>query len=220
MKIVAMMPIKLNNQRLPGKNIKLLKGKPLLQHNLEMLKSVKQIDEIYVYCSDESICDFLPEKIKFLKRSKNLDSDNTNCTQFLENFIKDIDADIYILSHATAPFVSPCSVEKCLKSVIEEEFDSAFTASKIQDFLWTSDLKPLNFNPSNIPRSQDLPIFYRETSGVYVFKKEVFLNSHQRIGKNPNVIEVSFKEAVDINEESDFILAENLCENDNFTGGG
>lgn len=220
MKIVAMMPIKLNNQRLPGKNTKLLNGKPLLRYNLETLKNIEKINEIYVYCSNETICSFLPKGIKFLKRSKDLDADNANCTQFLGSFIRDIDADIYILSHATAPFITPHTIQKCLDSVLKGEFDSAFTASKIQDFLWTSDLKALNFNPTNIPRSQDLPIFYRESSGIYVFKKEVFLNTHQRIGKNPNIVEISFKEAVDINEEKDFTLAELLCETNDFMGGG
>ena len=80
---------------------------------------------------------------------------------------------------------------------------------KIQDFLW-KDGEPLNFDAANIPRSQDLAPIYRETSGVYVFTKEVFEKYHRRIGKNPFVKEVSFKEAVDINNPEDFALAEAL----------
>ena len=78
---------------------------------------------------------------------------------------------------------------------------------KIQDYLW-QDGEPLNFDATNVPRSQDLKPIYRETSGVYVFTKEVFEKYHRRIGKSPFVKEVSFKESIDINNPEDFILAE------------
>ena len=69
--IVAIMPIKLNNERLPGKNTMLLKDKPLLLHSLETLNETKLLDKIYVCCSDSAICDYLPEYVEFLKRPKN-----------------------------------------------------------------------------------------------------------------------------------------------------
>ena len=68
MKVVALVPIKLNSQRLPHKNILDLGGKPLCAHMTENLLKVKGIDEIYVYCSDEQITKYMPEGIKFLKR--------------------------------------------------------------------------------------------------------------------------------------------------------
>ena len=94
-------------------------------------------------------------------------------------------------------------------------YDSAFCAQEIRDFLW-QDGKPLNFNAQNLPRSQDLPPIYRETSGVYVFTKEVFEKYHTRIGKRPFIKIVSYKEAVDINNYEDFMLAERLL---NMNGG-
>ena len=66
----------------------------------------------------------------------------------------------------------------------------------------------MNFDAANVPRSQDLPPIYRETSGVYVFTREVFETCHRRIGRKPYIKEVSFKEAVDINNPEDFRLAE------------
>ena len=68
--------------------------------------------------------------------------------------------------------------------------------------------KPLNFDSKNLPRSQDIEPIYRETSGVYVFTKEVFNKLNQRIGEHPFIKEVGYKEAIDINEEADFKLAE------------
>ena len=120
-----------------------------------------------------------------------------------------VSADIYVYAHATAPFIKPETTQECVDKVLSGKYDSAFCAVKIQDFLWCNG-KPLNFDATNLPRSQDLAPIYRETSGVYVFKKEVFLNFHRRIGEKPFIKEVGFKEAVDINNPEDFKLAELL----------
>ena len=207
------MPIKLNNERLPGKNIKILGDKPLLQYELLNLQRTNLVDSINVYCSDETICEYLPEGVNFIKRSKKLDTESSNFTQIFSSFMKEVDADIYVYAHATAPYISVETMTDCIEAVKYKGYDSAFCATKIQDYLWQNN-EPLNFNACNIPRSQDINPIYRETSGVYVFSKEVFEQYKRRIGKNPYIKEVSYKEAIDINEPKDFKLAEamlNVC---------
>lgn len=207
MKIVAMVPMKLNNERLPGKNTKLLGGKPLCFYQLDALARVKGIDEIYVYCSDPSIVEYLPQGITFLQRPRSLDLPTSNFTQIFDSFMSEVDADIYVFDHVTAPFISVNTIEECKNEVISGRHDSAFCAVKIQDFLW-KDCAPLNFDATNLPRSQDIEPIYRETSGVYVFRKKVFCQLRRRIGTNPYIKEVSFKESIDINNPEDFRLAE------------
>lgn len=207
MKIVAIMPIKLNNERLPGKNTKKLGNKPLIQYELDNLLQIKELDSVNVFCSDESICEYLPKGVTFIKRAKELDLPTSNFTQIFNSFMNMVDADIYVFAHATAPFIKLETMQECIDAVKSGNYDSAFCAVKIQDFLW-QDGKPLNFDASNLPRSQDLKPIYRETSGIYAFKKDVFKNYHRRIGVNPYVKEVDFKEAIDINNPEDFDLAE------------
>lgn len=209
MKIVAIMPIKLLNERLPGKNIKLLGDKPLIQYELENLIKTEMLDSINVYCSDETICKYIPDGVNFVKRPDYLDLPTSNFTQIFENFKDVIDADIYVYAHATAPFITVETMKECIEVVKSGEYDSAFCASKIQDYLW-QDEAPLNFDATNVPRSQDLKVIYRETSGIYVFTKGVFEKQHRRIGVKPYIKEVSFKEAIDINNPEDFDLAEAL----------
>jgi len=176
---------------------------------LDMLSDIDIIDERYVYCSDEKISEFLPSTVTFLKRDVSLDLPTSNFTQIFESFMHQVDADIYVYAHATAPFIKKETVLECLEQVLTYGYDSAFCAAKIQDYLWFNS-QPLNFDAENIPRSQDIPPIYRETSGVYVFKKEVFKKYKRRIGNNPFIKEVTLKEAVDINNPEDFILAEAL----------
>ena len=209
MKIVSVIPIKTNNERLPGKNTKQLGDKPLIYYIQKSLLNVQGIDERYVFCSDRNICQYLLPGITYLNRPVALDSPQTNFTQIFETFTQEVPADVYIYAHATAPFVSLETINECIEKVVSKENDSAFCAVKIQDFLW-SDGKPLNFDAANLPRSQDLSPIYRETSGVYVFTNEVFQRFHRRIGQSPFIKEVSFREAVDINTIEDFKLAEQL----------
>jgi CMP-N-acetylneuraminic acid synthetase len=145
--------------------------------------------------------------VNFIKRPDYLDLPESNFSQIFENFMNTVDSDIYVYAHATAPFISVDTMKECILAVSDGDYDSAFCAVKIQDYLW-QDGEPLNFDAANIPRSQDIKPIYRETSGVYVFKKEVFELYHRRIGIKPYVKEVTYKEAVDINNPEDFKLAQ------------
>lgn len=209
MKIVAIMPIKLINERCPGKNTRMLGGKPLLQYELDSLKKTGLCDSINVFCSSEDVIPFIPEGVNFIKRSKDLDLPTANFNQIFSAFVRELDSDIYVFAHATAPFISIQTMSECIEAVKSGEYDSAFCAEKIQDFLWQNG-KPLNFDATNLPRTQDLQPIYKETSGVYVFTKEVFLEYGRRIGIKPFVKCVGFKEMVDIDNPEDFDLAETL----------
>lgn len=207
MKIVAIMPIKLKNERCPGKNTRMLGSKPLLQHELDSLKITGLCDSINVYCSDEAVVPFLPEGVNFIKRPAFLDLPTSNFSQIFDNFIATVDADIYVYAHATAPFITVETMTQCIEAVKSGEYDSAFCAVKLQDYLWKNG-EPLNFDATNVPRTQDLEPIYQETSGVYAFTKEVYTKYRRRIGMKPFIKEVSFKEAVDIDNPEDFDLAE------------
>ena len=83
MKTIAFVPIKMNNERLPGKNIKKFSnGRPLISYILETLKLVEGLDEIYVYCSDPEIKKYLPDGVRYLKRDTYLDLSNMGFKEF------------------------------------------------------------------------------------------------------------------------------------------
>lgn len=207
MKVVALVPMKLNNQRLPNKNIKaFIDGKPLCHFVLDTLQQVKNLDKIYVYCSDNMICNYIPEGINYLSRSTELDKDTTKINEVLHAFAEEVPADIYVLSHATAPFITKESIEKGIAAVKSEVYDSALAVSKIQEFLW-KDNKPFNYDLENIPRTQDLTLLYSETCGLYIYTRDLIMKKNRRIGFNPYLIEVSKVEACDIDEQEDFDIA-------------
>ncbi|MBO7218513.1 MAG: acylneuraminate cytidylyltransferase family protein, partial [Clostridia bacterium] len=164
------------------------------------------VDETYVYCSDESICDYIPEGIKFLKRDPYLDLSTTSFNEVLTTFADKVDADVYVLTHATAPFMSKESIETGVDAIVNHGHDSALAVTKLQEFVW-KDGKPFNYDVNHIPRTQDLEPLYTETCGLFVYTKDLIKNKKRRIGDNPYLVEVSKVEACDINTKEDFVIA-------------
>lgn len=210
MKTVAFVPMKLNNERLQGKNTKSFSGgKPLCHYILKALKKVKEIDEIYVYCSDPSILFYVPEGVKFLKRDSALDGSKVKINEVLRAFAEDVEADTYVLAHATAPFIKAETIGRGIQGIESGEYDSALTVLRQQDFFWM-DGKPWNYDVKEIPRTQDMKPLYRETTGLYIYKRHLITEENRRIGDCPLLLEVDQVEAVDINEPEDFVVAEAL----------
>lgn len=206
MKTVAFVPIKLKSQRLPNKNILPIAGRPLCWHICNSLINTRGIDEVYVYCSNEKITQYLPAKILFKRRKKWLDGDQVKGFDIYKEFIKEVDADVYVLAHATSPFIRVLSIENALSHILNGENDSAFSAERIQTFAWYQG-KPINYNVNDVPRTQDMDPLWIETSAFFMFKKEIFTIYNRRIGFNPYIQEVSGIEAIDIDEKKDYDLA-------------
>lgn len=210
MKIVSFIPIKLNNQRLPGKNTMILNGRPTCDYIFKTISEISIINEKYVYCSDEKIKPYIEPYTKyglrFLKRDVCLDGFAIKGLQIIESFINDIDADIYVLTHVTQPFTKAESIINALNKVISGEYDSAFSAITLQDYMWMNG-KPFNYDIKNVVRTQDLEPIYMETGAFFIFRKEVFTELGQRIGNKPYIYEINQFEAVDIDTAEDFEFA-------------
>lgn len=217
MKTVAFVPIKMNNERFPGKNTKKFSnGKPLISYILSTLKLVEELDEIYVYCSNPAIKEFIPDGVQYLQRDERLDLSTTSFNEVLTSFASDVAADIYVLTHATAPFISRESFSEAIAAVQSGKYDSALSVQKMQEFIW-KDGHPFNYNPDAIPRTQDLDPYYIETCGLYVYTADLIKKEKRRIGHMPYMVEVSKIEACDINTSDDFAMCDAIA---NISGGG
>lgn len=210
-KVVAFVPIKLNSQRLPKKNILPIGEHPLCWYIINSLLKVKEIDDTYVYCSDENIKKYIPEGCTFLKRDSKLDGDLVKGYEIYKSFIDEVDADVYVLSHTTSPFIQSSTIEMALDKILNEGYDSAFSAQKIQTFAWYNG-KPINYDLNDVPRTQDMEPIYVETSAFFMFQKDIFTKYHRRIGFNPFIQEVNSVEAIDIDTKEDYEFALKLLE--------
>lgn len=207
MKKVAFVPIRLNSQRVENKNLRMLGDRPMMTYMLESLTKVGNIDEVYVYCSNPSIKELLPDGVKFLRRSESLDQNTTLGREIYDAFTQEVEADLYILAHATSPFIRPTTIEQAVAEVESGEYDSAFSAERIQTFTWWQG-EPLNYSLQNVPRTQDLEPIFVETSAFFIFGRDLWLNEHRRIGDRPYIAVTDRIESTDIDNPDDFLLAE------------
>lgn len=210
-KVVAFVPIKLNSQRLPHKNILPLGDRPLCWYVFDILLQIQKIDEVCVFCSDEKVMNYLPNGVRFVKRDSRLDGDLVTGNEIYQDFIEAVDSEIYLLAHTTSPFMTQHSLENALTNVLSENYDSALSVEKKQTFAWYKG-ETLNYQLNDIPRTQDIEPVYIETSGFFIFKKEHFVSEGRRIGFNPYFQVVDDMEAIDIDTRQDYEFALKIME--------
>lgn len=214
MKIAAFVPLKLNSRRLPNKNFLRLGERPLSYHVFESLTRVPEINGgVYCYTSQPQVLKLLPSSVELLMRPPRLDGDDVRANELFRYAVENIDADLIVLCHATGPFIKPDSISKGVSSIISDDYDCAFSVMRHQTYCWFEGA-PLNYVTCNMDQTQNLTPVFSETSGFYAFRKADYLESNTRIGVRPFLVEVDFKEAVDIDEPSDFALASLLISHD------
>jgi len=211
MKIAAFATIKMNSERVPHKNTQPVGSRPLCWHILNTALAVKEIGHVYVYCSNEDVVNYIPVGAEFLKREKWLDGNEVRANDTYSAFVRNVDADIYIALCTTSPFTKKETMEHALGKVLYEGYDSAFTARRMQTFAWYKG-EPINYDPWNIPRTQDMEPVYVETSAFFIFTKELWTKHKRRIGWHPYIQEVGEIEAVDIDTMEDLEFAQILAD--------
>ena len=210
MRIAGLIPSRLNSERVPAKNIKDLGGIPLVNYTVRALNKTGLVDDVVLFASEPSICDYLQHglKYKYLPRPGTLDTANTKIQDIIAEFLKLDNADIIVLLHITSPFLRPDTIAECINKVKSGEYDSAFTAYKVGKFCWFRG-EPLNYSLDKpTPRTQDIDPVIVEQSSLYVFKRAVFEKTGQRISPRPYIKFIDHFEGHDIDTPEDFQVAE------------
>lgn len=219
MKIVSLLPMKGNSERVPNKNLKDFAGKPLYHRTMDVLLASKYIDKVVVNTDSDAIkADLLKNYASGViinDRPQEIVGDFVSMNKIIEYDISQIEADFYIQTHSTNPLLKTTSVDDAIEKMIalsnEGVYDSIFSVTRLQTRLYKGNGEPFNHNPEELLRTQDLEPLYEENSNFYIFTKESFENSGgKRIGNHPFMFEIDKIEAVDIDEPQDFVIAETL----------
>ena len=218
-KIIALLPMKGNSERVPNKNLKDFAGKPLYHRVMDALLASKYIDKVIVNTDSEIIKadlkKYFENKVIIIDRPQEIIGDFVSMNKVIECDINNVEADIYLQTHSTNPLLKTKSIDAAIEKMIalseDKVYDSVFSVTRLQTRLYEANGTPLNHNPEELLRTQDLEPLYEENSNFYIFTKESFYNSGgKRIGLKPFMFEIDKIEAVDIDEPQDFIIAESL----------
>lgn len=212
MRTACFIPIKADSERVPGKNLRVLNGKKLYQYICEHVKQADVFDDVFIDTNSPEIMEYAKDAgFCIIKRKPELAKNTANGNDLLfYHYTIQPDYDFYFQLFATAPFMQPETIRECFdKLTLSEEYDSCFTVTENHGFYWMAG-NPVNYRPGILPRSQDMMPVIEETTGLYGIKADSLKRYRCRIGKNPYMYTVSKFEAVDINTEEDFKVAEHI----------
>lgn len=215
MKIVALVPMRHHSQRVPGKNYRLLAGKPLYHHIIETLLAVPEVSEILVDTDSDEVMEGLKQhfpSVKIISRPDSLRADDVPMNEILIHDTSLFPADFYLQTHSTNPLLKPESISKAIQLLLTNypSKDSLFSVTRLQTRLYDKDGNAMNHNPNELIQTQDLPPVYEENSCIYIFTRENLLAKRHRISDKPLLFEIDADEAWDIDEELDFAICDFL----------
>lgn len=214
-KIAALVPMRHNSERVPGKNYRDFAGKPLYHRVIEALLACDAITEVAIDTDSPKILEDAAKhfpQVTLLERPEHLRAGEIPMNDVILNSLSQLNADFYLQTHSTNPLLSPESVQSGVTMFLKNYpiYDSLFTVTRLQTRLWDSLSRAVNHNPNILLRTQDLPPIYEENSCMYIFSEDIIRRKHNRIGDRPYMLEIPAEEAQDIDVELDFRVAEFL----------
>ncbi|MEZ8313917.1 acylneuraminate cytidylyltransferase family protein [Vibrio splendidus] len=211
-KVIALLPMKANSTRVPGKNFKDFCGKPLFKWILDSLLAVDEIDQVVINTDarDILITNGLKEseRVVIRQRKSEICGDEVSMNVVLGDDVENLEADIYLMTHTTNPLLSPDTIRRALKqyniALDAGAADSLFTVNKIQTRFYTGNCEAINHDPDNLIPTQNLEPWYEENSNLYLFNRESFASTNARIGSNPTMMVSPALECSDIDTPDDW----------------
>jgi CMP-N-acetylneuraminic acid synthetase len=212
MKLIALVPMRHHSQRVPGKNYRDLAGKPLYQYIVETLLTVPEVNEIVVDTDSDPVMDGLREnfpQVKIINRPEHIRADDMPMNEILIHDTEQYPADFYLQTHSTNPLLKAETISRAIQLLLTNypKQDSLFSVTRWQTRFYDKDGNAVNHNPRELIQTQDLPPMYEENSCIYIFTRENLIAKRHRISDHPLMFEIPRLEAVDIDTESDFQIA-------------
>jgi CMP-N-acetylneuraminic acid synthetase len=202
-----------HSERIPGKNYRDLAGKPLYAHILETLMACPDISNVAVDTDSPIIIEGVQKLfpvVQLIERPETLRGDSVSMNAVLLHDLDVVEGEYFLQTHSTNPLLRSETIGKAIRTFLEgyPEHDSLFSVTPMYFRLWSQDGRPLNHNPDELLRTQDLPPVYQENSCVYLFDRKGFCERRNRLGVKPIMFDVPLPEALDIDDELSFKMAE------------
>ncbi|MBS9761729.1 MULTISPECIES: cytidylyltransferase domain-containing protein [Pseudomonas] len=209
-----------NSKGLPGKNIKLLGGKPLLARSIEVAKALPQISKVFVSTDCEAIASVARQYgAEVIERPDELATDHASEWHAWQHAIRYLESrgehfDLFVSLPATSPLRSKEDVLRCLEAV-KAEVDVVVTVTEAArspyfNMVVRDDegLSSLVCADRTFHRRQDAPKVYDMTTVAYVVRPEFVLQQEKLFAGTVSSVIVPRERAVDIDDIYDFKLAE------------
>ncbi|WP_428406957.1 cytidylyltransferase domain-containing protein [Hyphococcus sp.] len=220
-RLTALLPMKAHSARVTSKNFRMIAGKPLFRWVLDEMAALDAIDRIVINTDARAILadnglkdgDY-DGKVMIRDRKPEICGDFVSMNLVLGDDVENVASDYYLMTHTTNPLLRGETIDAMIAAYLaaeaKGEADSLFTVNRHQTRFYTPEGAPINHDPANLIRTQDLPPYLEENSVCYLFTGDSFAKTGARIGEKPFLFETPRLESVDIDEPSDWYMAESL----------
>ncbi len=214
--LIALLPMKGHSERVPNKNLRDFCGRPLYHRVMESLLGSRRVTEVAIDTDSEAIAaDAVKhfDRVRVIERPEAIRGDFVSMNVIIAHDLSVLPGEHFLQTHSTNPLLTSATVDRAIETYFESQDrnDSLFSVTALRARLYWKDGSPVNHNPRELLRTQDLPPVFEENSNLYIFSRSSFVRAGQkRIGTKPLMFEMDRLEAVDIDEEADFRVAEAL----------
>jgi CMP-N-acetylneuraminic acid synthetase len=213
--LTAIVPMRRDSKRVPGKNTRLLGGRPLYHHIIDTLIEARSVGHIVVDTDDDELTEDLRANFptaQILVRPERLAGDMASAHEIVRNAVTQLDGDHFVQTHSTNPLLTPETLDEAARSYFDNrpDHDSLFSVTPVYKRFYTASARPVNHEPLKIIRTQDLEPLLEENSCIYIFDRDTILERRSRIGARPTLFRMEPKESVDIDDELDLVVANAL----------
>jgi CMP-N-acetylneuraminic acid synthetase len=216
-KVIAIVPMRGDSKRVPGKNTRPLAGKPLFHHIVETLARAESVSRVVVDTDSDELWAEVEERfpeVQLLRRPEPLAGDFASAHEIVRNTVEQLEGEHFLQTHSTNPLLSAETVDRAVAAYFagRPEHDSLFTVTAFYKRFFTAGGEPVNHDPRGIVRTQDLEPVLEENSCLYVFDRDTILDRRMRIGERPQLFRMEAAESVDIDDEVDLVIAQAILD--------
>jgi YrbI family 3-deoxy-D-manno-octulosonate 8-phosphate phosphatase len=208
------MPLRGGSRSIPGKNIRLLAGRPLFAWALGAALDSDCFDEVWVGTDADHIRSavehWFPDRVRLFRRGPATCTDEASTESALLEFAAARRFDVLCTIQATSPLTRPEDFRAAYLWFRGQDADSLLTATRVQRFYWTRDGHALNYDPRNRPRRQDFTGSLMENGAFYLTRRAILEADQCRLGGRIAIHEMPTESAVEIDEPADWAIVERL----------
>ena len=220
MRFTAVIPARGGSKGLPGKNIRLINGKPLIVWSIQQALSSRKISRVLVSTDSEEIAQIAKEAgadVPSLRPSE-LAEDATPTEPVLlhaiDHWCQLSDDDVVILLQPTSPLRLQYSLDMAVDIFVANAADSLVSVCESHAFFWKNPRMPSPlYDFRNRPRRQDIlpeSRWYRENGSIYLTKVGLLRSHSNRLGGKIAMHVMQECESWEIDTEVDFLIVEEL----------
>lgn len=209
----AIVPVKANSSRLPGKNFLPINGKnSLLENKISQLKNISQIKKIIVSSDSEKAENIAKELgVHFVRRPIEYANETRPLSDFFRYVSGIFDTEHMIWACVTSPLIDQedfiRAIELYESNVIHGQHDSLITVYNFQHYLMNEN-GPLNYQRGEGHKNSDqLDILHLFTNGILICSKENLVKWGYNYGDNPYRMVVNQEKSIDIDTKWDYLIA-------------